>query len=681
MKFIWAKTEEKINTQFIFSINIDQECDTLVVCAADTYRVFIDGKFIAFGPERTAKGYSRKKIITLKNAKKVDIAVMGYGVSNYCVDFQQNFFAAELSKNGKVIYDSYNFICYKDLSRLTNMPRYSLQRFFVEGYDYSKSSMKKIDICSVKEPIILDGIGETCSYELLKFSQQQKGIFTGLKRHCKNPWWYKIDEVAPRENEFNVISDFLEKTKKGYRYQNFELSEEYSGFIQIEIDAKVDTEIFVIFEEILIDGVWEFFRSACNDLIVIKATEGKRLFLSCEPYALKYLKIIYKGEANFYPTLIKYENDLKCGVEVDGNPCLKSIFNAAENSFRQNCVDLFTDCPSRERAGYLCDAYFMAKAERFFFGKNDIEKKFLENYLLSNNDELPKNMLPMCFPSQFFDGLYIPNWALWFIVELHDYGKRTGDYQFIEKAKNRVLNVIKYFKDFENELGLLENLEGWIFVEWSISNDPEYTMGINFPSNMLYAYALKCVGEMYGEKSFIETANNLFNQVQRLSFNGEFFVDNAIRVEGEITPCVNHISETCQYYALFVGLCPNQEFADRMRDNFGSQRNEIYNFVGKSNMFIGYYLRLMWLIGIGEKDKVLEDSIKYFSNMAKKTNTLWETNSYEASCCHGFTSVIAPILATCLAGYDENQRDLKVFNGIHYNGKYGVTIRFNYEIN
>ena len=31
------------------------------ICAVDNYQVWIDGKFVAYGPERTAAGYSRKK--------------------------------------------------------------------------------------------------------------------------------------------------------------------------------------------------------------------------------------------------------------------------------------------------------------------------------------------------------------------------------------------------------------------------------------------------------------------------------------------------------------------------------------------------------------------------------------------------------------------------------------------
>ncbi len=678
MNFIWAKTDNAKNSQLVFNLNLDKKCDLLTVCAVDTYRVFVNDKFISFGPERTAKGYVRKKTIRLTNAKEIRITVMGYGVPNYCVAYQNPFFGAEVTYNGKKVYGTEDFKCYIDLSRMTNMPHYSLQRFFVEGYDYRKSGFQEIETRPVTSPTIIEGVGETCEYQVLPMNYIKNGNFNGLERLYEKPWWYKLEHVKPVESDFRVIEDFLEKTKTGYQYIDYVLDEEHSGFIKLDINAKETTEIFVVFDEIMMDGVWKFFRSACNDLIVITAEKGKTNFLSCEPYTFKHLKIIYKGEAIFSPSIVKFENDVASCVKFDGNQQLKEIFDAAESSFRQNCVDIFTDCPGRERAGYLCDSFFMAKAERFFFGTNKIEKNFLENYILSSNEEIPEKMLPMCYPAHFFDGTFIPNWSLFFIIQLYDYFKRTGDYVLCKKAKNKALEVLDYFKKYENEYGLLENLEGWVFVEWSISNDDEYIKGVNFPSNMIYAQALRCVGQLFGMPAFLKKSKELFLTIENMSFNGEFFVDNAIRIDGKLTPCDNHISETCQYYALFTGIYPNIQFANRMKNNFGSCECEKFGYVGKSNMFIGYYLRLMWLCSIGEKDRVIEDSIKYFSNMAKETKTLWEKDSNEASCCHGFTSVIAPLLANCLVGYDEYNNNLSSINGVYENKNYNVSLEFNY---
>ena len=45
--------------------------------------------------------------------------------------------------------------------------------------------------------------------------------------------------------------------------------------------------------------------------------------------------------------------------------------------------------------------------------------------------------------------------------------KRTKDNRLAEKARDAVYRLAAYFEKYENEFELLENLDGWIFLEWS----------------------------------------------------------------------------------------------------------------------------------------------------------------------------------------------------------------------
>mgnify|MGYP003318721174 CR=1 FL=1 len=74
---------------------------------------------------------------------------------------------------------------------------------------------------------------------------------------------------------------------------------------------------------------------------------------------------------------------------------------------------------------------------------------------------------------------------MWFVLELKDYLIRTNDKSLIDMAKERVYNLLDFFKKYENEYFLLENLESWVFVEWSVCNKADYVKGVNFPSNIL----------------------------------------------------------------------------------------------------------------------------------------------------------------------------------------------------
>ena len=91
---------------------------------------------------------------------------------------------------------------------------------------------------------------------------------------------------------------------------------------------------------------------------------------------------------------------------------------------------------------------------------------------------LPAGMLPMCYPADHYDGVFIPNRALWFVVQLEEYLARSGDRAAVEALRPKALALFDYFKRFENSEGLLEKLEGWVFVEWSAAN--EFVQDVNY---------------------------------------------------------------------------------------------------------------------------------------------------------------------------------------------------------
>ena len=100
-----------------------------------------------------------------------------------------------------------------------------------------------------------------------------------------------------------------------------------------------------------------------------------------------------------------------------------------------------------------------------------------------------------------------------------------------------------------------------------------------------------------------------------------------------------------------------------MLEEFGPMSKvDVYPQVGKSNMFIGYYLRLFWLLEENENQRVLDETLQIFYPMAMLTGTLWEHNDSHASCNHGFTSVIAVVLLRALVGFKEIKDGKLIFD-------------------
>ena len=95
----------------------------------------------------------------------------------------------------------------------------------------------------------------------------------------------------------------------------------------------------------------------------------------------------------------------------------------------------------------------------------------------------------------------------------------------VQSLQSKVLQLFDYFQAFENEDGLLEKLQGWVFIEWSAAN--KYVQDVNYPSNMLYAGALSVAARLYGLPRLAEKAERVRQKIREQSFDGRFFVDNA----------------------------------------------------------------------------------------------------------------------------------------------------------
>ena len=408
-----------------------------------------------------------------------------------------------------------------------------------------------------------------------------------------------------------------------------------------------DSEIDLIYDDLLIDGEIKFNREQIIHGLKWFLKKGEYLLESNEVYQAKYISLVARGKVEIE----------QVGMVLIENPTVKEedfrlkdeeldqIVSGAIRTFKHNAYDLPTDCASRERAGYLCDGFFSARAEKFFTGENRVERNLLENYLYYENSVyLSDGVLPMCYPSapKGKDD-YIPNWMLWYILQLEDCLKRTGDKDFILKHKKQVYKTLEFFQGYENEYGLLENLDGWVFVEWSKAND--FIDGVNFPSNMLYASAIESAGKIYGDDQLIKKAKTLKKTVYDLSFDGELFVDNAVRENGRLTPTEN-VSETCQNYAIFfkiVDKFTHPEFFAKIPNRFGAF-DEGARKVWRSNMFIGYVLRLEILYSEGLYELLLKESKQAFLPMVKTTGTIWEHFETHSSCNHGFGAIVGMLV-------------------------------------
>ena len=651
------QAEQNLTVSFRAKIKVGNPADVLFkLTASSDYRAFVNGKFLGHGPCVAGHGYYRVDEYNLKDLLQpgeniIAIEVAGYNVYNYYLLNQPAFLQAEVTENGRVIVStgtqggSALFEAAMLDQRVKDVPLYSFQRPHIESYilapDYNKWMVSTED--KLFHPLQM----ERTSHKKL------------IERRVKYP------DYTIRKHTV-VTGDSIYK---------FECNS--TGFIGAKVKVNSPAKIIFSWDEILNDkGDVNARRLNSESFLYYQLQPGEYTLESFEPYTLQYLKVqIDEGDCVVSePYIRQYVNsDVSRASFWCNDEKLNLIFKAAVETYKQNALDIFMDCPQRERAGWLCDSYFTARVAFNLSGNTLIETNFLENFLLPEKFEfLPKGMLPMCYPSDHPNANYIPNWAMWYVLELEEYFKRSGDHAMVMASRQRVMDLLDYFVPYENEDGLLEKLEKWVFVEWSKANS--FVQDVNYPTNMVYAKMLEVTARLYHLPELRTKAEKIRETIREQAFDGTFFIDNAIRVNGKLEPQKNNRTETCQYYAFFFGTATPElhpELLNILVKDFGPQRKETkaYEEIYPSNAFIGNYLRLEVLSQNGQVKQLLHESVDNFAYMAELTGTLWENIHTRASLNHGFASHIAHVFYRDLLGLREVDRvNKKVF--ITFNDTY-----------
>ena len=672
---VWIKGKEKeMNVSLCLSAVFSADSAVLNITGHSLYQVFLNGRLIAEGPARAGHGFYRVDCLDLTphlngGENKIEIITAGYNVNSFYLLDEPSFVCAELFADGRLFAATGKggFSAKEYGARVRKVQRYSFQRPFCEVYSLP-SEDKDAELQITEEKNFITRSVPYPDYEFAPFRRViSKGTFEYKDRER-----YYGDRSVTRINEklkgfpqdqltvfsmkeaqrlecsgeaCDISADVIGIPDNGYVIAD--LHAELTGFFSMDIETD-GGRLFILFDEILSAGDVNPGRLGTGSVMIYDLKPGTYSLCSFEPYSARYVKIAAEKKTEIKNGgMIRFEytkENIKPAPRLPDEQ-LKRIYDAAVSTFRQNTVDIYMDCPSRERAGWLCDSFFTSRVEYALTGKSVVERNFLENFIMPEKFEfLPDGMLPMCYPSDHNDGTYIPNWAMWYVLELEEYLARTGDTEFVKEAKDRVLALLEFFRGFENKDGLLEKLKSWVFIEWSKSN--ELTQHINYPTNMLYCKFKRAIASLYDMPELDKEADRLAETIRNKSFTGKWFCDNSVYGEDGVARLSGLCTESCQYYAFFSGVASKElypELWETLVNDFGPERkqNNKHPEIFFANAFIGNYLRLELLYREGLYGKVIENVRGYFDYMAKKTKTLWENDGDYASCNHGFASHVA----------------------------------------
>ena len=738
MKQIWAENlRDELNVALVFKYSLTVKEETLLKIAGNvSFRLSVNGNIVGYGPRRKAHGKAALNIYPLNEyiGKTVEITVecCSYRVNNFYIVNQQPFFAAEIVCGGNTVADSFDFKAYINNGKLRKVQRFAYQRGFIEAYNLGENELLPVntdekEVCIIENsyaPYPLLDVVDAKAYESGKiFRKAQFTEYDDSYLNRRNAGRFPREEQEYRITLENDAYGFDRTDAEGEvlsgSYRCYKLSRNACGFISFDAEVLEDADLMINYDELLSPVIYENnekFRSdsseeqnVVNDrseslkngatnidiyrlhsisAINYKLKKGKYSLLTFEPDEMRFIKFfVISGAVKLTNVhMVTYENsEIKAEFSCDDEQ-LDLLFNSAVNTFLPNAVDVLTDCPSRERAGWLCDSYFSGRAEIVLTGNNHVEKNTLEAFLDYKPEfckGVPKGVLPMCYPCDHIaEGRFIHNWCMWFVLELESYLARTGDKEFVNRFKDKVDDFINYEFRYMNDDGLLENMDGWVFVEWSRAND--LTNGVNYPTNMLFSRTLKAAATLFDNDNYAKIAARMDEAIKKQSFNGKFFVDNATRNDrGELVRNTEW-TETCQYYAFWLGYADREthpELFSVIFDEFADRGDLTYKYseISRSNAFIGLYLRLDYLSRIGENEKLIRDMKQFFLYQAEETGTFWEYVTPVGSCCHAFAAIMCEWIFKAVFGItsiDErgvemngNTQNIKAEATIPYKGK------------
>lgn len=721
---VWAKGQaEELNSSVRFRATFDagaNERPFLRITGTSSYRIRLNGRYVGYGPARSPKGFFRVDEWPLcaairEGRNELEIDAAGYNCNGFCYQDQPAFVQAEVVAGGRILAataaEGGEFAA-ESTERVRKVPRYSFQRTFAEAYHIGGDAPSKIALERRPAVRYLDRIASYPKFEMngrLRIVSRAKAAIDPrakikevrfVNTDGKDPLFkaFAMDELEPNlwaEAQRLVFSDrtpcartcaevnWRDIRSPGVASRPTVLCSGESvqmdaglndcGFFGMTVKVSKPGRVLFIFDEVLTDGMVNPTRVACCNCVEWRfARAGTYEVETFEPYVFRYAELVgLDGEFVVSGLHVRaYKNPDAGRAEFRcSDPALEKVFEAARETFVQNAVDVFTDCPSRERAGWLCDSFFIGRVNKLLTGDTKLERLFLQNFAVSDGYEhIPAGAIPMCYPADQFNGQFIPNWAMWLVIEVEEYLKRSGDRATVDAFRLRLAGFIDYMKTFRNSDGLLEKLPSWVFVEWSQAN--KLVQDVNYPSNMTWAEVLDVMDRLYGMPELAAEAAKVRETVRRQSWTGKWFCDNAVRQKDGTLKLSGECTETCQYYAFFFRTATPRSHPALWKtlvEDFGPKRLaedrktlKCHPEIWPSNAFIGNYLRLECLAREGLAGNILDETKDFFLYMAERTGTLWEKISPTASCDHGFASHAAVYLFRDILGV--KSVDLKTRN-------------------
>ena len=426
-----------------------------------------------------------------------------------------------------------------------------------------------------------------------------------------------------------------------------------TGFVGAKVICAKKTRLWFLFDEILSNNDVDFKRLGCVNIISYELEPGTYQLESIEPYTLPLPEGVVPGRALRGRGRVSPRVCPPPSPGARSPPATSGSTGSSPRAWKRSGrtrSDIFMDCPSRERAGWLCDSYFTARVAADLDGERPSGAELLREFppARRSSSSCPTACCPCVTPPTTTTACTSPigrcgSWCSW-----RNTAPAAATGPPWTALRPKVLKLFDFFKRYENQDGLLEKLPSWVFVEWSDAD--QFVQDVNYPSNMLYAGALAAAGRTYDMPELAAKAERIRadrSAGNRSTGSSSSTTRSAAKTANSKSPATAPRSANTTHSSSRwprrkaipnCGRLLRDKFGPNREGNQGVSRSSSGQLVHRQHAADGTALPS------GRSQQILDESIAYLLYMADRTGTLWENTEPTASCNHGFASHIVHTL-------------------------------------
>ncbi|MBC2839329.1 alpha-L-rhamnosidase C-terminal domain-containing protein [Robiginitalea sp. SC105] len=292
----------------------------------------------------------------------------------------------------------------------------------------------------------------------------------------------------------------------------------------------------------------------------------------------------------------------------------------------------YFDCPYYEQLQYTGDTRIQCLVSTYVSGDTRLFRNALHSY---RDSKMPFGLTQSRYPS--YDPQLIPTFSLVWIAMMHDYWMLTPDSETVRELVPGMLSVLNWYEGHLEPNGMLGKLEWWNFVDWVNGHGwdsgvpPGTRDGQSAIISLYYVYVLKKGAELLEAYGYPEQAvryRGLADQVGAAVRDSCWDPGRGLFAD---TPEKVYYSQHANALALLTGLVPPAEQASFMERVLSAK-----DMAPASYYFSFYVTEALQAAGMG--DRYLKTLGPWQTMLDRGLTTFAEQSDPTRSDCHAWSA-------------------------------------------